>query len=195
MVRVQDPTSKILLEHYKKNFDKDAPNGHAELIVNVMMLRNTLSKGVIKLCEQGDMPWLKLEGNKFSDVSKEALNNVFLKLGGRIFFTHVEPMKSRSKNPRRGYGELVSELVSFASKAKELAATWRGGENAVENIAAGIRKIAGFGGKGFRTLAGGKIIRDILFYLPALPNITFFCQHWYEGNRARPCGSEPDGEH
>ena len=156
MVRVQDPTSKILLEHYKKNFDKDAPNGHAELIVNVMMLRNTMSKEVIKLCEQGDMPWLKLEGNKLSDVSKEALNNVFLKLGGRIFFTHVEPMKSRSKNPRRGFGELVSELVSFASKAKELAATWHGGENAVENIAAGIRKIAGFGGKGFRTWAGGK---------------------------------------
>ena len=48
----------------------------------------------------------------------------------------------------------MSELVSFAPKAKELAATWRGGENAVENIAAGIRKIAGFGGKGFRTRAG-----------------------------------------
>ena len=55
-------------------------------------------------------------------------------------------MKSRSKNPRRGYGELVSELVSFAQKAKELAAIWRG-ENAVENIAAAIRNISG---KGFR---------------------------------------------
>ena len=151
MVRIQDPTSKILLQHYAKHFDKDAPESHAELILNVMLLRNTMSKEVVRLCEQGDMPWLTLKGNRLSDESKEALNNVFLKLGGRIFFTHVEPMKSRSKIPRRGFGELVSELVAFSAKAAELADTWRDGEKAVENIATAIRKIAGFGGKGFRT--------------------------------------------
>ena len=65
-------------------------------------------------------------------------------------------MNSRSKNPRRGFGELVSELVAFAAKGKELADTWRGGENSVENVATAIRKIAGFGGKGFRTSVEGK---------------------------------------
>ena len=58
-------------------------------------------------------------------------------------------MKSRSKSSRRGYGELVSELVAFAKKAHELAALWRG-PNAVENIAGAIRHISGFGGKDFR---------------------------------------------
>ena len=62
-------------------------------------------------------------------------------------------MKSRSKNPRRGFGELVSELVAFSAKAMELADAWQGGEKAVENVAISIRKIPGFGGKGFRTWA------------------------------------------
>ena len=44
---------------------------------------------------------------------------------------------------------MVSELVAFAKKAHELAALWRG-PNAVENIAGAIRRISGFGGKGFR---------------------------------------------
>ena len=45
--------------------------------------------------------------------------------------------------------ELVREIVSFAKKANDLANIWLG-ENAVENLAVGIRRISGFGGKGFR---------------------------------------------
>jgi len=54
-----------------------------------------------------------------------------------------------SKFPRRGYGEFVSELVSFAKKAHDLATMWMGAD-AVVALAAEIRKISGFGGKGFR---------------------------------------------
>ena len=58
-------------------------------------------------------------------------------------------MKSRSKCPRRGWGELVSEMVAFAKNSMELAALWQG-DGAVEALANNIRKISGFGGKGFR---------------------------------------------
>ena len=48
---------------------------------------------------------------------------------------------------------MVSEIVMFARKSAEMAAAWRG-ENAVENLAAAIRKVPGFGGRGFRMKAG-----------------------------------------
>ena len=60
---------------------------------------------------------------------------------------HVAPMKSRSKFPRRGYGEFVSELVYFAKMAYNLAELWKG-EGAVVALATRIRTVYGFGGKG-----------------------------------------------
>ena len=60
-------------------------------------------------------------------------------------------MKDRSKAPRRGWSEFVSELVAFAQKARGLARLWHeGGDTSVAQISAEIRKISGFGGKGFR---------------------------------------------
>ena len=103
-------------------------------------------KEVVKLCEQGNMPWLTIEHGRVTDESKKAADATFLMLGGRVLFLHVEPMKSRSKSQRRGWGELASELVSFAKRARALAAVWLG-ENAVVNLANEIRKISGFGGK------------------------------------------------
>ena len=45
----------------------------------------------------------------------------------------------------------MSELVVFAAKARTLAVLWdEGGERSVECISKEIRKISGFGGKGFR---------------------------------------------
>ncbi len=38
----------------------------------------------------------------------------------------------------------------MAKKARDMATVWLAGESAVENIAAAIRKVPGFGGKGFR---------------------------------------------
>ena len=109
-----------------------------------------MSAEVVKLCQQGDLPWLEVENGKLTEASKKAADEVFLKLGGKVFFKSVDPMRARSKATRRGWGDLVSELVSFARKAKNLADVWRG-EHAVQAIASEIRKISGFGGKGFRT--------------------------------------------
>ena len=92
---------------------------------------------------------MRLDKEKVKDESKKATDEVFLALGGKIFFSSVEPMKSRSKFPRRGYGEFVSELVAFARKAHDLADLWTG-EGAVVALATKIRTIYGFGGKGFR---------------------------------------------
>ncbi len=148
MVRSMDPTSKILLSHYAKNY-KPGVDELASLILNVVFLRNTMSLEMVKMCEQGKMPWLRVEQGRVDEESKRVADEMFLALGGRVFFAHVNPMKSRSRAPRRGWGELVSELVSFAKKAHELASVWLS-DHAVEKIAFEIRKISGFGGKGFR---------------------------------------------
>ena len=149
MVRAMDPTSKILLAHYSSNYKNGSTDSLANLILNIAFVRNTMSKEIVKLCAEGELPWLTVEHGVVSEDSKKAADQIFLQLGGRVFFQSVEPMKSRSKCPRRGWGELVSELVQFAKKAQGLAQLWQGG-NAVADLSAAIRKISGFGGKGFR---------------------------------------------
>ena len=148
MVRSVDPTSQTVLAHYRQHCATPGrPDALAELILNIMFVRNTMSKEVVTLCKQGQLPWLERDRGKVAEASKKEADQLFLSLGGKVFFSHVEPMRSRSKWSRRGWGELVSELVAFARKAPELAAAWLG-ENAVETFATAIRKISGFGGKG-----------------------------------------------
>ena len=130
----------------KENRRHERIKNLANLIVNVVFLRNTMSKEIVHLCAQNQVPWLRVSDGRLSAASKRAIDSLFLQLGGKLFFTHVEPMKSRSKMPRRGYGEFVSEMVSFAGQAENLADMWRGA-NAIEALAAGVRRISGFGGK------------------------------------------------
>ena len=111
MIRSMDPTTKIILGHYAAHYQRDKPRGStqglADLILNIVWLRNSMSKEVVKMVEERRMPWLRVEKGRVSDESKRAIGEVFLALGGRIFLTRVEPMESRSYVPRRGYGELV----------------------------------------------------------------------------------------
>ena len=149
-----DPTSKTVLHHYRVHQGTDI-DGLADLLLNVLFLRNTMSKELICLVDMGGVPWLRLDADgKVSEASKRAIDETFLKLDGKIFFQFVEPMKSRSKSPRRGFSEFVSEMVLFAQRARLLAQIWHeGGERSVELISKEIRKIPGFGGKGFRMKA------------------------------------------
>ena len=149
MVRSMDPVSNIFFKHYAANYKAGHVDELASLILNIVWLRNSMSKEVVKMVEEGQMPWMHLDKGKITDSSKKAMDDVFLALGGNIFFGSVEPMKSRSKFPRKGYGEFVSELVSFATMARDLAEMWKG-DNAVVAMATKIRTIYGFGGKGFR---------------------------------------------
>jgi len=116
MVRASDPTSKSFLSHYARHYKPGSTDELANLILNIAWVRNTMSKEVVRLCEQGSMPWLTIEHGRVSDESKKAADATFLMLGGRVFFLHVEPMKSRSKSQRRGWGELASELTFFCQK-------------------------------------------------------------------------------
>ena len=149
MVRSMDPTTKILLKHYEEHYKSGNMGDLANLIFNIVWLRNSMSKEVVKMVEEERMPWMHLDTGKVADESKKAMDEVFLALDGHIFFGSVQPMKSRSKFPRKGYGEFVSELVSFARVARNLAELWMG-DAAVVNLAAKIRTVYGFGGKGFR---------------------------------------------
>ena len=104
MIRSQDYTSKILLQHYAKHFIKDSPDGFSSLICNIMFLRNTMSKEVVKMCANGAIPWVQIENGLVTTASKDALDGLFLQLSGKIFFQHVEPMRSRAKSPRTADG-------------------------------------------------------------------------------------------
>ena len=158
-----------LLKSYAAHYDSGSNASLVNLLVNIVFARNTMSAEVIKICEQGQFPWLEVENGILTEASKKAADEVFLKLDGRVFFRNVEPMKSRSKAPRRGWGELVSELVAFARRAMDLARNWQG-EHGVQAIAREIRMVSGFGGKGFRmkeTVDGGEILCH-----PGLTHIT-----------------------
>ncbi len=150
MLRATDPTSEIFLAHYAKHYNKGDTAGLADLIFNVVFVRNTMSKEVVKMCEEGKLPWLRVENGQVTERSKADADAVFLSLGGRVFFGSVEPMRSRSRAPRRGWSEFVSELVSFAKRVHDLSVLWQSGEKVIEQVSMAIRKIPGFGGKGFR---------------------------------------------
>ena len=146
MVRNLDPTTKIFLAHYAKHYKAEKLE---DLFLNVMFLRNTMSKELIKLCELGHVPWLTVENGHVSEKSKKDVDIIFLRLSGKVFFVNVEPQKTRSKAPRRGWSELIAEVISFAKKANTLADLWQG-DNPIDQVSKQIRKIAGFGGKAGR---------------------------------------------
>ena len=118
MARSMDPTSRIFLAHYSK-YHTGGAKDLADLIFNIVFLRNTMSKEIVKLCEEGKMPWLRVEEGRVSEQSKKDADSIFLSLGGHVFFASVQPMKSRSVMPRRGWSEFVSELVSFAKEGAQ----------------------------------------------------------------------------
>ena len=150
MVRSMDPTTKLVLAHYTRHYKRGEHGSLQNLILNIVFVRNTMSKEVVKMCEEEHLPWLHVDQGKVAEQSKTDADATFLSLGGRVFFRSVQPMCSRSLAPRRGWGEFVSELVSFAKKLDDLAAIWFGGEKVVEQVSQAIRKIPGFDGKGFR---------------------------------------------
>ena len=40
----------------------------------------------MKVCEQGGMPWLRVEQGRVAEESKNAADEMFLTLGGGVFF-------------------------------------------------------------------------------------------------------------
>ncbi len=90
-----------------------------------------MSKEVVKLVEKGGAPWLTIENGHLTEESKRKADEMYLKLGFKVFFPNVQPMKDRSKCPRRGWSEFVSELIRFAKKAQGMATIWAAGDNAV----------------------------------------------------------------
>ena len=54
-----------------------------------------MSKEVVKMCEEGKLPWLRVEHGRVAEQSKADADTIFLSLGGHVFFGSVEPMKSQ----------------------------------------------------------------------------------------------------
>ena len=83
MVRNLDPTTKIFLAHYAKHYKAEKLE---DLFLNVMFLRNTMSKELIKLCELGHVPWLTVENGHVSEKSKKDIDIILLRLSGKVLF-------------------------------------------------------------------------------------------------------------
>ncbi len=56
MIRSMDPTTKIFLEHYKANYQPRNTDELANLILNIVWLRNSLFNDVVEMVQEGRMP-------------------------------------------------------------------------------------------------------------------------------------------
>ena len=83
MLREMDPTSKIFLVHYVEHYNKSDPTSLADLIFNIVFVWNTMSKELVKMCEEGKLPWLRVEHGRVAEQSKKGADALFLALGSR----------------------------------------------------------------------------------------------------------------
>ena len=95
--RRMGPTSKILLSHYARHYKAD--DGLADLVFNIVFLRNTMSKEIVKMCEEEKMPWLHVEQGRVSEQSKKDVDAIFL--FGRTSFLS-----------KRGAHEITEQIAS-----------------------------------------------------------------------------------
>ena len=56
MIRSMDPTTEIFLEHYRANYQPWNTDELANLILNIVWLRNSLFNDVVKMVQEGRMP-------------------------------------------------------------------------------------------------------------------------------------------
>ena len=78
MVRSMDPTTKILLAHYGRHYKRGEPGSLADLIFNIVLVRNTMSKEIVKMCAEEQIPWLHVEQGKVAEQSKKDADAMFL---------------------------------------------------------------------------------------------------------------------
>ena len=96
MVRTGAPTSKVALQHYGQHCTGD-DSGLAELILNIVFVRHTMSVKVIASMEQQVLPWLRIKDQALTDESVDELALYWLRVRGDFFFKFVNPMKARAK--------------------------------------------------------------------------------------------------
>jgi hypothetical protein len=79
----------------------------AEFLLNVVLMRNTLSLSVRDAVANFTFVWLRLEGTAIVNLSE--LDEFYGRVGGQIFGTYVNPMRRRSEKSEQGYAELCIE--------------------------------------------------------------------------------------
>ena len=56
-----------------------------------------MSVKLVKMCELGKIGWISCAGtSELTEQSKDMLNDLYLQLGGDLFFKSVNPMKART---------------------------------------------------------------------------------------------------
>ena len=160
--RQECPASVWSDQHYRTCYNRRATEGiqafllMQELILNIVLVRSTLSTTVRVALRDGQFPWLRTDGG-LGSIELGALDQFFLCAGGDIFGTYVNPQRSRAKAPLEGYLLLAKELELFAAVVSAAAHALLHTRN-VDDCLKELRSVSGFRGTGFRAK---EILMDI----------------------------------
>jgi len=117
------------------------------LVVNVALVRNTLSYSVRIAVRDGLFPWLTI--GEEASLCLRSLDRFYIQHDGDIFGTYVNPQRSRALNPVEGYVLLAKELDGIAAASFSIAQALIYDANVVVAFQH-IRNVGGFDGTGFR---------------------------------------------
>ncbi len=128
----------------------------AELLINVALVRNTLSTAVRVSLRDGKFPWLRLDGTRIVNLTELHMFSWRCRLA--IFGTHVNPMRKHSESPELGYVNLLQDLTAFAERAAQIMSSFWGLRDP-QKLLDTLMTISGYGGTGFRAK---ELLCDIL---------------------------------
>ena len=131
----------------------ETPEAHradvvAEFLVNVVLVRNTLSVHVRDALADGTFVWLSLRQGQIANMAD--LDAFFARTGGHIFGAFVNPMRRRAEQPKHGYCDLCQDLHLWSAAAGRLTQQFLKSLD-VGALLRDMRLIPGFGGSGFRS--------------------------------------------
>jgi len=154
--RLETPVTQNAYKHYAANADKDMAAVHrlAELFVNAVLVRGTLSIAVRNALADGTFPYLRLKrkedgGLVFTNLTD--LDDFVWKNGGDIFGTFIDPMRTRKEElGDAGIWDLYIDLYNAAAISFSLAEDFLRDAD-VGRLLKNVREnLPGFNGTGFR---------------------------------------------
>jgi hypothetical protein len=140
------------VSHLREKMDAcdDVVHTLVEFLLNIVLIRNTLSYLVRSAIRAGSFVWLKLDASSRVILNLADLHKFAWRSYTDIFGTYVNPMRRRSEIPEQGYVELLIEVDLFlASGVRIMDFFWQCKD--VGALLQALMGIKGYGGSGFRS--------------------------------------------
>jgi hypothetical protein len=162
--RRDTPSTRWIYAHYRAHIQSRLQEGGvpdlclaqnlllAEWLVNICLIRNTLSLRVRVDLRDGHFPWLLLGCSADGAVSVANLRELdvyYSKVDGDIFGTFVNPMRTRQQQGAVGYIQLLADVEAFAAQSLYMASEFVR-TSSVQTLLELISAVHGYAGSGFR---------------------------------------------